>query len=109
MGLICQYERSRHYSGKVYDHILEEDILPISNLFKRTSCQYRRISLNYSSGPARVARATMFSPRGCQEDTNASSGKQNKRVISSGSKKMPGGSELGAHIASSSKLFFINA
>ena len=43
MGLICQYERSRHYSGKVYDHILEEDILPISNLFKRTSCQYRRI------------------------------------------------------------------
>ena len=46
MGLICQYEWSRHYSGKqdkVYDQILEEDILPISKWLKRTSCQYRRI------------------------------------------------------------------
>jgi hypothetical protein len=39
MGLICQYEWSLHYSGKqgkVYDQILEEDILLISKLLKGT-------------------------------------------------------------------------
>lgn len=115
MGL-CQYKWSRHYSGKQgkgYVKFLKKASCQfqncwrghLANIHKRN---YEGKPLQYASGPAQDAPAFMCLPRGCQGDTSASSGKQHKLVTSRGSKKMNGGSELGGHIAGSSKFFFIN-